>query len=90
MDTEKELRVFEWCYEIWKVKAGDGIGRKAGGGFSAANYSYVLLRCRCNSFIYLPTRTRANGLNRTYTPTNHPTLGIRFSFVSLDRKTAPG
>lgn len=38
VDTDKGFRVFGLT-QIWKVETGDGIGRKAGGGFSAANYA---------------------------------------------------
>ena len=48
VDTDERFRVFD-LVQIWKVGMGDGIGRKAVGGFSAANYAYVLPQSRYSS-----------------------------------------
>ncbi|GFG27668.1 hypothetical protein IFM61606_07717 [Aspergillus udagawae] len=45
VDTGHGLRVFD-VGNIWKVERGDGIGKMAGGGYSAANYEYVIPRTR--------------------------------------------
>jgi hypothetical protein len=45
VDTDHGLRVFDMD-NIWKVESGDGIGKMAGGGYSAANYAYVLPQTR--------------------------------------------
>ncbi|GFF50211.1 hypothetical protein IFM51744_07278 [Aspergillus udagawae] len=45
VDTSHGLRVFN-VGNIWKVERDDGIGKMAGGGYSAANYEYVLPRTR--------------------------------------------
>ena len=52
VDTDKGFRVFDLT-QIWKVETGDGIGKKAGGGFSAANYAYVLPQSRYSSFSHI-------------------------------------
>lgn len=72
VDTDKGFRVFDLT-QIWKVETGDGIGRKTGGGFSAANYAYVLPQSR----------------TYTSTSPSTPGWPVRFSFVSLDRTTTP-
>ena len=41
VDTNNGLRVFD-LDNIWEVESGDGIGKKDGGGYSAAGYKYVL------------------------------------------------
>jgi len=53
VDTDKGLGCLNDLTRIWKVETGDRIGRKAGGGFSAANYVYLLPQNRCNSISYL-------------------------------------
>ncbi|PWW73263.1 hypothetical protein C7212DRAFT_359401 [Tuber magnatum] len=70
VDTDNGFRVFDLT-QIWKVETGDGIGRKAGGGFSAANYAYVLPQSRT----YTPADPPSPGirfsfvsLDRTTTP----------------------
>lgn len=45
VDTNHGLRVFDMD-NIWKVESGDGIGKISGGGYSAANYAYVLPQMR--------------------------------------------
>jgi hypothetical protein len=48
VDTDDGLRVFDMD-NIWRVETGDGIGKKAesnGGGYSAANFAYVLPQMR--------------------------------------------
>jgi len=31
---------------IWQVGSGDGVGKKSGGGYSAAGYKYVIPQIR--------------------------------------------
>lgn len=45
VDTWKGIRVFD-LKNIWKVQSGDGVGRTSSGGFSAANYAYVIPQIR--------------------------------------------
>lgn len=45
VDTDNGLRVFD-LDNIWKVDVGDQVGKKDGGGYSAANYRYVLPQIR--------------------------------------------
>ncbi|KAG0136916.1 hypothetical protein HOY82DRAFT_548410 [Tuber indicum] len=70
VDTNKGFRVFDLT-QIWKVETGDGIGRKSGGGFSAANYAYVLPQSRTYTQTNPPTpsvRFSFVSLDRTTTP----------------------
>ncbi|KAE8149806.1 hypothetical protein BDV25DRAFT_122143 [Aspergillus avenaceus] len=45
VDTHGGLRVFDLNH-IWKVADGDQVGKKSGGGYSAANYRYVIPQIR--------------------------------------------
>ncbi|RPA98383.1 hypothetical protein L873DRAFT_1687910 [Choiromyces venosus 120613-1] len=70
VDTSRGFRVFDLT-QIWKVESGDGIGRKAGGGFSAAGYAYVLPQSRTYTATDPPTpslRFSFVSLDRTTTP----------------------
>lgn len=40
-DTKNGIRVFDLS-NVWQVDSGDGVGKKAGGGYSAAGYKYVI------------------------------------------------
>lgn len=45
VDTENGIRVFDMS-NIWEVEAGEGVGKKSGGGYSAAGYKYVIPQIR--------------------------------------------
>lgn len=45
VDTHRGIRVFDMD-NIWRVDDGDGVGKKAGGGYSAQNYKYVIPQMR--------------------------------------------
>lgn len=45
LDTWNGIRVFD-LKNIWQVESGDGVGKKSGGGYSAAGYKYVLPQSR--------------------------------------------
>ncbi|KAF4468904.1 anchored cell wall 12 [Fusarium albosuccineum] len=45
VDTWNGIRVFDMD-NIWQVDSGDDVGKKSGGGYSAANYKYVLPQIR--------------------------------------------
>lgn len=45
VDTKNGIRVFDMD-NIWQVDSGDGVGKKSGGGYSAAGYKYVLPQIR--------------------------------------------
>lgn len=45
VDTDNGTRVFDLS-NIWEVEAGKGVGKKSGGGYSAAGYKYVIPQIR--------------------------------------------
>jgi len=45
VDTKNGIRVFDMS-NIWEVEAGEGVGKKSGGGYSAAGYKYVIPQIR--------------------------------------------
>ena len=45
VDTKNGIRVFDLS-NIWEVGSGDGVGKKSGGGYSAAGYKYVIPQIR--------------------------------------------
>lgn len=45
VDTTHGIRVFDLS-NIWQVESGDGVGKKTGGGYSAASYKYVIPQIR--------------------------------------------
>ena len=45
VDTSNGIRVFDLS-NIWQVGDGDGVGKKADGGYSAAGYKYVIPQIR--------------------------------------------
>ena len=45
VDTKNGIRVFDLS-NIWHVGSGDGVGKKADGGYSAAGYKYVIPQIR--------------------------------------------
>lgn len=45
VDTNNGIRVFDLS-NIWQVGSGDGVGKKSGGGYSAAGYKYVIPQIR--------------------------------------------
>jgi hypothetical protein len=45
VDTKNGIRVFDMG-NIWQVESGDGVGKKSGGGYSAAGYKYVIPQIR--------------------------------------------
>lgn len=45
VDTTHGIRVFDLS-NIWHVDSGDGVGKKTGGGYSAATYKYVIPQIR--------------------------------------------
>lgn len=45
VDTKNGIRVFD-LDNIWQVSDGDGVGKKSGGGYSAAGYKYVIPQIR--------------------------------------------
>lgn len=73
VNTDKRFRVFDLT-RILKIETGDGIGRKAAGGLSAANYA---------CFAAETERTPP-----TNPPT--PGRPVRSSFVSLKRHSDTG
>jgi hypothetical protein len=53
VDTSNGIRVFDMG-NIWQVESGDGVGKKAGGGYSAAGYKYVIPQIRSVDSSALP------------------------------------
>ncbi|KAK2749390.1 hypothetical protein FQN57_006322 [Myotisia sp. PD_48] len=45
VDTDRGIRVFD-LNNIWRVESGDGVGKKAGGGYSAQGYEFVIPQIR--------------------------------------------
>ena len=45
VDTNNGIRLFD-LNNIWQVESGDGVGKKSGGGYSAAGYKYVIPQAR--------------------------------------------
>ncbi|KAH6987220.1 hypothetical protein EDB80DRAFT_178781 [Ilyonectria destructans] len=69
LDSAKSsIRVFDMS-NIWQVGSGDGVGGTPSGGYSAANYKYVIPQLRSYKWTSdFPFRFSFMGLDRTSTP----------------------
>lgn len=95
VDTWNGIRVFD-LDNIWQVESGDGVGKKAGGGYSAAGYKYVLPQIRSYKWS-APFQFRFSfmALDRTTTPDSllvgeyqtSTTVPVRLARFELDYTT---
>ncbi|KAH6975808.1 hypothetical protein EDB80DRAFT_900016 [Ilyonectria destructans] len=97
VDTRNGIRVFDLS-NIWQVGNGDGVGKKSGGGYSAAGYKYVVPQIRWYkwtpsfkfrfSWIALDRTTSPDSLmvGEYQTTTDEPIRMVQYELDSKTRK----
>ncbi|KAL2127290.1 hypothetical protein VTI74DRAFT_10958 [Chaetomium olivicolor] len=95
VDTSNGIRVFDLT-NIWQVESGDGVGKKTGGGYSAAGYKYVIPQIRWYKWSSpFPFRFSYMSLDRTTSPDSllvgeyqpNTTVPVRMARFELDYTT---
>ncbi|KAL2020561.1 hypothetical protein VTK56DRAFT_8149 [Thermocarpiscus australiensis] len=82
--AKSSIRVFDMD-NIWQVGAGNGVGKTASGGYSAADYKYVIPQLRSYKWVSdFPFRFSYMSLDRTSTPDS-----ILVGEYQLDSDTVP-